>query len=73
MYTRSTGMDQLSISNPPTAEDLRRIAERAPEWHGDALQAERLASGLAYADGLFARLAERASDARYERWIESLT
>src|SRR5438445_11631134 len=39
-------MDQLSISNPPTAEDLRRIAERVPEWHGYALQAERLPGGL---------------------------
>jgi len=39
-------MDQLSISNPPTTEDLRRIAERVPEWHGYSLQAEPLAGGL---------------------------
>jgi thiamine kinase-like enzyme len=39
-------MHQLSISNPPTAADLRRIAERVPEWHGYDLHAEALAGGL---------------------------
>jgi hypothetical protein len=28
---------------------------------------------VAYADSFFARLAERASDHRYQRWIEILT
>jgi thiamine kinase-like enzyme len=39
-------MAQLSISNPPTDDDLRLIAEQVPEWHGYRLRAEPLAGGL---------------------------
>ncbi len=39
-------MDRLQISNPPSASDLRLVAERVPELRGYDLQARLLAGGL---------------------------
>jgi thiamine kinase-like enzyme len=36
----------LEVSNPPTADDLRRIAERVPDLRGYPLRAEPLPGGL---------------------------
>jgi thiamine kinase-like enzyme len=39
-------MDTQPISNPPTDDDLRRLAERIPEWRGYGLHATVLPGGL---------------------------
>ncbi len=39
-------MDAIEVSNPPTADDLDRIAERVPDLHGYSLSAEPLPGGL---------------------------
>ncbi|MDX6590861.1 MAG: hypothetical protein QOJ13_57 [Gaiellales bacterium] len=39
-------MDIKPISNPPTGDDLRRLADRIPEWRGYGLRATVLPGGL---------------------------
>jgi thiamine kinase-like enzyme len=39
-------VDALEVSNPPTADDLERIAERVPDLRGYPLRAEPLPGGL---------------------------
>jgi thiamine kinase-like enzyme len=39
-------MDRQPISNPPTDDDLRRLADRIPEWRGYRLHATVLPGGL---------------------------
>jgi thiamine kinase-like enzyme len=39
-------VDALEVSNPPTADDLERIAERVPDLRGYPLRAELLPGGL---------------------------
>jgi thiamine kinase-like enzyme len=39
-------MDSQPISTPPTDDDLRRLADRVPEWRGYGLHATALAGGL---------------------------
>jgi len=39
-------VDALEVSNPPTADDLARIAERVPDLRGYPLRAEPLPGGL---------------------------
>lgn len=39
-------MDSQPISTPPTDDDLRRLADRVPEWRGYGLRATALPGGL---------------------------
>jgi len=38
-------VDALEVSNPPSADDLERIAERVPDLRGYPLRAEPLPGG----------------------------